>query len=411
MAMTGMERMAGSDMSRPVVIAGAGPVGLCLALSLAQRGHPVIVLEHLVQLLDQVRRAGTIHPPTLEMLDGLGLYKRLENRGLKAPLVHYWNRTADDPIAVFDHAALKNDTPFPFALQCDRLKVIEEAYGLAGNLETVDIRLGCELTGVRQGADSVVATVKHRDGTTSEIECAYLISCEGAHSVARRAMDIEFEGFAFPDRTMTLSINHDFSTQRAYGYRNYILSPEQWANLFKWTDLWRLVLPANPDEDPEKLLDDATIHQTLQRFYPSDRPYELIAKSLYTVHQRVAKTFRAGRVLLAGDAAHVNSPIGAMGMNSGIHDAVNLGDKLSRVLEGGADDLLDLYVRQRRHAAVSHVQAMTIRNKRLMAESDPVTRKERHDELRRAAENRDEARAFMLRASLIDSVRKAAAVQ
>jgi 3-(3-hydroxy-phenyl)propionate hydroxylase len=156
---------------------------------------------------------------------------------------------------------------------------------------------------------------------------------------------------------------------------------------------------------------DAMIHQTLQRFYPTAKPYELISKSLYTVHQRVAKTFRAGRVLLAGDAAHVNSPIGAMGMNSGIHDAINLGDKLSRALEGEPDSLLDRYVRQRRHAAVAHVQAMTIRNRRLMAESDPATRRQRHDELRRTAEEPRKAREFMLRASLIDSIREAAAIE
>jgi 3-(3-hydroxy-phenyl)propionate hydroxylase len=117
-------------------------------------------------------------------------------------------------------------------------------------------------------------------------------------------------------------------------------------------------------------------------------------------------------VLLAGDAAHVNSPIGAMGMNSGIHDAVNLGDKLSRVLRGEAgESLLDLYGRQRRHAAIVHIQAMTIRNKRLMAEDDANARKARHDELRRAADNRETARDFMLRASLIQSVRDAASVQ
>jgi 3-(3-hydroxy-phenyl)propionate hydroxylase len=129
------------------------------------------------------------------------------------------------------------------------------------------------------------------------------------------------------------------------------------------------------------------------------------------VHQRVATTFREGRVLLAGDAAHVNSPIGAMGMNSGIHDAVNLGQKLSSVLRGEADaDLLDLYVRQRRHAAVTHVQAITIRNKRLMAEADPEVRKRRHDELRRAAADPQLAREFLLGASLIQSVRDAAQV-
>jgi 3-(3-hydroxy-phenyl)propionate hydroxylase len=396
--------------SKPVVIAGAGPVGLCLALALGTRDHCVIVVERLTDLLDQVRRAGTIHPPTLEMLDGLGLYERLERRGLKAPLVHYWDRDEGAPLAVFDHAVLKDDTRFPFALQCDRLKVIEEAYALARTVGTIDIRLGSELIDVRKTTDSVVVTVMHPDGTQSDIEGAYFVSCEGAHSVGRKAMNIEFEGFAFPDRTMTLSINHDFTIQRQYGYRNYILSPELWANLFKWTDLWRVVLPADPDADPDKLLADTHIHEMLQRFYPTQKPYEVISKSLYTVHQRVAKTFRAGRVLLAGDAAHVNSPIGAMGMNSGIHDAINLGEKLGRVLEGEPEDLLDLYVRQRRHAAIAHVQAMTIRNKRLMAEADPVARRQRRDELRRAAEDPNKSRDFMLRASLIESLREAAAV-
>ena len=403
--------MSSDAKSSTVLIAGAGPVGLCLALALGQRGHRVIVLERLPDLLNQVRRAGTIHPATLEMLDRLGLYRRLEPRGLKAPLVHYWDGNAPEPIAVFDHAALADDTRFLFALQCDRLKVVEEAFGFAKTLDNVIIRLGCEMTGVGQDADGVIATVRNENGESEEIEGAYLVSCEGAHSVARRGIDIEFEGFAFPDATMTLSIDHDFTTQRSYSYRNYILSPDLWSNLFKWTDLWRLVLPADPRADPEKLLDDAIIHEQLQRFYPTSKPYKVIAKSIYTVHQRVAKTFRKGRVLLAGDAAHVNSPIGAMGMNSEIHDAVNLGDKLSSVLEGAQDELLDLYVRQRRHAAVVHVQAMTIRNKQLMAEKEPAARQQRHDELRRAAANQKDARSFMLRASLIQSVRDAAAVQ
>jgi 3-(3-hydroxy-phenyl)propionate hydroxylase len=404
--------MAGPHEAKPVIVVGAGPVGLCIALGLGQRGHRVLVLERLVDLLDQVRRAGTIHAPTLEMLDELGLYARLESRGLKAPLVHYWDGSDPEPIAVFDHSVLKADTRFPFALQCDRLKVVEEAYQLAKTLDSIEVHLGCEMTEVRQDTDGVVAVGRYADGTTREFEGSYLVSCEGAHSVARKSMDTDFEGFAFPDRTMTLSVNHDFGAQRAYSYRNYILDPVLWANLFKWTDLWRLVLPANPDEDPEKLLDDDMIQDTLQKFYPTGQPYDVVSKSLYTVHQRVATTFRTGRILLAGDAAHVNSPIGAMGMNSGIHDAVNLSDKLGRVLQGEGDEgLLDLYVRQRRHAAIVHIQAMTIRNKRLMAEDDAVARQERHDELRRAADDTHTARDFMLRASLIQSVRDAAAVQ
>jgi len=126
------------------------------------------------------------------------------------------------------------------------------------------------------------------------------------------------------------------------------------------------------------------------------------------VHQRVAKKFRGGRAILAGDSAHVNSPIGAMGMNSGIHDAFNLADKLVAILRGQADDgVLDRYERQRRHVAVQHTQAQTIRNKRLLTEKDPGVRRKNHDDLRRTAEDPKLARAFLLRSSLIESLREA----
>jgi len=392
-----------------VLIAGAGPVGLVLALSLARRGHRVTVVETLVDLLDQVRRAGTIHAATLEMLDDIGLYERLKPRGLVAPLVHYWDRGDPEPIAVFDHAVLAGDTRFPHALQCDRLKLIEEALKMASDEDLIEVRVGTELVGFSQDGDSVTAVTETADGDQQVLRGTHLVGCEGAHSVVRKQLGIEFEGFAFPDRTMTLSVVFDFDSLQPYGLRNYILDPVEWANLFRWTDFWRVVLPADVEADPDSLLDDDVIEAGLQRFHPIGEPYEVVSKSLYTVHQRVAATFRQGRVLLAGDAAHVNSPIGAMGMNSGIHDAVNLAAKLSSVLRGdaAADDVLDRYVRQRRHVAVAHVQAITIRNKKLMAEADPDTRRRNRDELRRAADDPVLAREFLLRASLISSVREA----
>ena len=394
-----------------VLVAGAGPVGLVLALSLAGRGHRVLVVEKLVDLLDQVRRAGTIHAATLEMLDDIGLYERLEPRGIVAPLVHYWDRGDPEPIAVFDHGVLAGDARFPHALQCDRLKLVEEALKTASGDDLIEIRTGTELVGFRQGSDKVTAVVETADGEHQELRGTHLVGCEGAHSVVRKQLGIDFEGFAFPDRTMTLSVLFDFDSILPYGYRNYILDPVEWANLFRWTDLWRVVLPADVHADPDALLDDEVIEAGLQRFHPTGEPYEVVSKSLYTVHQRVAETFRAGRVLLAGDAAHVNSPIGAMGMNSGIHDAVSLADKLSSVLRGDAgDDLLDRYVRQRRHVAVAHVQAITIRNKKLMAEADPEVRRRNRDELRRAADDPGLARDFLLWASLIASVREAAEI-
>ena len=394
-----------------VLVAGAGPVGLVLALFLAGRGHRVLVVEKLVDLLDQVRRAGTIHAATLEMLDDIGLYERLEPRGIVAPLVHYWDRGDPEPIAVFDHGVLAGDARFPHALQCDRLKLVEEALKAASGDDLIEIRTGTELVGFRQADDAVTAVVETADGERQELRGTHLVGCEGAHSVVRKQLGIDFEGFAFPDRTMTLSVLFDFDSILPYGYRNYILDPVEWANLFRWTDLWRVVLPADVHADPDALLDDEVIEAGLQRFHPTGEPYEVVSKSLYTVHQRVAETFRAGRVLLAGDAAHVNSPIGAMGMNSGIHDAVNLAGKLSSVLRGDAgDELLDRYVRQRRHVAVAHVQAITIRNKKLMAEADPEVRRRNRDELRRAADDPALARDFLLRASLIASVREAAEI-
>jgi 3-(3-hydroxy-phenyl)propionate hydroxylase len=142
------------------------------------------------------------------------------------------------------------------------------------------------------------------------------------------------------------------------------------------------------------------------------RDFEIVGSNLYTVHQRVAKRFRSGRAILAGDSAHVNSPIGAMGMNSGVHDAFNLADKLVAILRGEADeDVLDRYERQRRHVAIQHTQAQTMRNKRVLTEKDPAVRRKNHDDLRRTAEDPKLARAFLLRTSLIESLREAERIE
>ncbi len=166
--------------------------------------------------------------------------------------------------------------------------------------------------------------------------------------------------------------------------------------------------PTDENEDEEALTRPEALQARLQRFLPTGRDFDIVGSNLYTVHQRVAQKFRSGRAILAGDSAHVNSPIGAMGMNSGIHDAFNLADKLVAILRGEAGaDVLDRYERQRRHVAVQHTQAQTMRNKRLLAEKDPAVRRKNHDELRRTAEDPKLARAFLLRSSLIESLREA----
>jgi 3-(3-hydroxy-phenyl)propionate hydroxylase len=402
-------------MNRPsnrVIVIGAGPVGLCLSLALAQQGIPVCLIEALGDhnFLEQVPRAGTNHPATLELFARIGLYDKLEPRGIIAPLFHYWDRHEGKLVAEFDHAHLKNDTRFPYVLQCERIKIVEEALKLVKAHPGIELRLSTEFTAFSQTADGVVAQVTNAAGETEAIDGSYLISAEGARSIVRKDLDIEFEGFTYPDRTLNIEVAYDFRTH-GYTERNYISDPDEWSNLFHWKgppDRWRVHFPTAPDADETALTRPDALQARLQRFLPIGKAFDIVGSNLYVVHQRVAKKFRAGRAVLAGDSAHVNSPIGAMGMNSGIHDAFNLAEKLVSILRGEADaDILDRFERQRRHVALQHTQAQTMRNKRLLTEKDPAVRRKNHDELRRTAEDPKLARAFLLRSSLIESLREA----
>ena len=399
-----------------VIVIGAGPVGLCLSLALAQEGVRVSLIEQLGEhnFLDQIPRAGTNHPATLEMFERIGLYRRIGPRGIIAPIFHYWDRENDELVAAFDHGHLKDDTRFPYVLQCERIKIVEEALAMAKAHPDIDLRLATTFTSFAQTADGVTAHVTDAAGESEAIEGRFLVSGEGARSIVRKDLDIEFEGFTYPDRTLNIEVAYDFR-QHGYAERNYISDPTEWSNLFHWKgppDRWRVHFPTEPADDPDALQRPEALQARLQRFRPKPGDYEVCGRNLYTVHQRVARKFRVGRAILAGDSAHVNSPIGAMGMNSGVHDAFNLADKLIRILRREAEEgELDRYERQRRHVAVKHTQAQTIRNKRLLAERDSAVRRRNHDELRRTAEDPKLARAFLLRSSLIESLREAEQIQ
>ena len=398
--------------SDPVLVVGAGPVGLCLSLALAQAGVPVTLVEAMTDenFLDQVPRAGSNHPTTLEFFDRIGLYAKLEPRGIVAPKFHYWDRQDNALIAEFDHALLKDDTRFPYVLQCERIKIIEEALKLAKAHPLIEVRMATEFLGFEQRADAVLARVTNAASEHETIRGSYLVSCEGARSIARKDMGLEFEGFTYPERTINIEVAYDFK-QHGYTERNYISDPVEYSNLFHWKgppDRWRVHFPTAIDDDEDALKRPEALQMRLKRFLGTDREFEICGCNLYTVHQRVAQKFRVGRVVLAGDSAHVNSPIGGMGLNSGVHDAFNLAEKLARILHGKAGETeLDHYERQRRHVAVRHTQAQTIRNKRLLEERDPAVRRRNHDELRRQAEDPNLARKFLLRTALFDSLREA----
>src|SRR6185295_7034094 len=200
--------MAKSD---PVVVVGAGPVGLCLALALAQQDIAVVLIESLSDdnFLDQVPRAGSNHPTTLEFFDRIGLYTKMEPRGLIAPKFQYWDRQDAALIAEFDHALLKDDTRFPYVLQCERIKIIEEALKMAKAHPNIDMRLSTTFTSFEQTADGVTAQMTNAAGKEETIAGRYIVSCEGARSIVRKDLGIEFEGFTYPDRTLNIEVAYD----------------------------------------------------------------------------------------------------------------------------------------------------------------------------------------------------------
>lgn len=401
----------------PVVISGGGPVAMILALALYRAGVPFVALETLFEpFIDQ--RAASYHPPTIEMLEALGLTDEIIPEGLKSSCYRFHDRVTGEVVVEFDLADLKSEVKYPYVLQYEQYKLVRKILTLHGGKPDFDVRFSHTVTGFTQHADHVEVEVALEDGASQMIRGSYLVGCDGGRSVVRKAAGIDFVGFTYPELFIKIGTYFDFSEQNdKIVYRNYFSDPDEWCNLFKVNGeppkpgIWRCVIPMRIGESEAQAKSPAALQARLQRFFPKDSDYEIAYANVYTVSQRVAETFNAGRVLLAGDAAHVNNPIGGMGLNGGIHDAVNLAAKLARVWKGeAAPDLLDLYTRQRHKAAVDFTQTQTIANKKQLEESDPKIRKIRLDELRRIGDDRAASRQYMRRAQLIESLETAATV-
>lgn len=393
-----------------VVISGGGPVGLICAYALARRGVTVTVLDQNSELQDDPR-AATTHPATLEVLDGLGVIDQVIEQGLVAEEFEFWDRPTGEKVATFDHAALADDTKFPFVVQCEQFKLAKIFLAKLQREDTATILFNHDVTAIDHTPDGVTVTATTTDGVQT-FEGDWLIGADGGRSVVRKFAGIAFEGFTWAERFLVLSTPFDFQAERGMSFRNYIADPDEWCNCFKVAadgppGLWRLVFPADPEADEEALLADNFVQEKMQKFFKRDSDYDIVHRNLYNVHQRVASTFRLGRVLLAGDSAHVNNSIGGMGLNGGIQDAVNLTDKLAAVIVDGEDEnLMDLYDKQRRTYAVEFVQEQTIANKKRLEATDPEARATNMQNLREMAGDPAKARNFLLGASMITAMRR-----
>ncbi len=393
----------------PVVVAGAGPTGLMCALALGRQGIPVVVLESEPALAHDLR-AGTFHPPTLELMAPYGITARMHETGLK---VRHWQirDLRGEFVAQFDLDLLADITPYPYRLHLEQHRLTPIQLDILRRDTSADVRFGCQLVGFAQHAHRVDVEVT-ADGRTETIAASWLIGADGGRSTVRKVLDVEFEGFTWPEQFVVASTQYDYA-RHGFALNSYISDPVNWAAVFKMPHegppgIWRAVFPGAPGLSDEALLAPEAIEPAMQTLVPRSQPYEIRYKSVYRVHQRVAKTFRVGRVLIAGDAAHLNNPMGGLGLNSGIHDAINLADKLGQVWRREADDaLLDRYVRQRRSATIEQVQAMSIRNKRLLEERDRTVQRERLAELIATAGDPVRARKHLLESSMIAGLQRA----
>ena len=391
-----------------VVVVGAGPVGTVAALKLAQMGIEVVLCEAGPNCAQDLR-ASTFHPPTLEMLESMGVAQPLLDYGLHAPVYQFRERQSGQTIE-FDLGEIADRTAFPFRLQCEQHVM---ARMLANALEEhpkAEVRFNHRAVAFQQTTDGIELAAE-TPYAIEKIRADYLIAADGGNSIIRKWLNAEFEGFTYPEKFLCLSTKVELDQYfENLCYVNYIADPEEWLVLLRAPSVWRILLPA-PESDPDEfLLSDEKRDQVFTNLTGNPKT-KTEHRTIYRVHQRVAKRFDHGRVFLVGDAAHLNNPLGGFGMNSGIHDAWNLCEKIHTCIETGHDPaLFELFGRQRHAVTHKFIQAQTIQNKELLEVGDKEAHARR---LQKMIDTRDDPaarREFLLTQAMFRSLEDAAAI-
>ena len=396
--------------SDKVLIVGGGPVGLVLASFLSLHGIPSSVFER-SEGIPKDLRASTFHPPTLDMLEQIGITKTLVNQGLVCPTWQFRDRKEGE-VATFDLSLLKNETNHPYRLQCEQWKLATALDALARKDAAIDLQYAAEVMDIAQDDDGASLTVQHADGSKSYHSGRYVIGADGANSVVRKSVGIVLEGTTIPELFLTMSTDYRFEDAIPdLANIAYITDPDEWVVLLRTPTLWRIMVPTDPDANEADIYDKIKQDARIQALCPKDGIYEIEHSTAYRVQQRVADRYVAGRALLAGDSAHLNNPLGGMGLNGGVHDAVNLVDKIRKIYDGvEAGSMLGLYERQRRQVCIDTVQQQSIRNRKMMAAKTVQERKLFHDDMRAVVANKKLHHEFVLKSSMIASLRDAAAI-
>jgi 3-(3-hydroxy-phenyl)propionate hydroxylase len=393
-----------------VIVVGAGPCGLVAANLLVDEGIPVTIVEAQDELPRDLR-ASTFHPPTLDMLDErFGVVGSMIEQGLVCPTWQFRDRK-DGVIATFDLSSLLPDTKYPYRLQCEQWRLGEMLYARLKGKPLCTIRLSTRAVAARQNAEGIELDVALPGGATETLEGSYLVGADGIGSVVRQAVGAAFDGITIPELYLTLSTTYDFrEAMPDIANIAYLSDPSEWYVLIRTKRVWRALFPVDAALEDKDVTSDERAQRLLQGAVPRSTAYEVSHRTAYRVHERVASTYVSGRIVIAGDAAHVNNPLGGMGLNGGVHDAFNLAEKLTQVVRGAPLELLERYGRQRRKVALDVVQQTALRNRAILNTRDPAARRAYYDDLRRTADDPAKHRDFVMRTSMIQSLRDAATI-
>ncbi len=391
-------------MKNDVVIVGAGPVGLVSACLLTDEGVPVTLIEAANDLPRDLR-ASTFHPPTLDMLERFGVVDSMIDQGLICPTWQFRDR-ADGVVATFELSLLGDETNHPYRLQCEQWRLGEMLLARLEKNPLATIRFGVSATAARQTADGVEIDATTADGKTETLTGAFGIGADGIGSAVRKSMGVTFDGMTIPEIFLTISTTYDYrEAMPDLANISYLSDPDEWFVLIRTAKVWRALFPVDPTLTDAQATSPELAEKLLQGVSRRATPYEVQHRTAYRVHERVATTYAQGRLAIAGDAAHVNNPLGGMGLNGGIHDAYNLAQTLVEILRGAPTDALGRYSRQRRKVALDVVQQTTLRNRAILNTRDRGAREAYYDELRKTVADPVAHKAYVMRTSMISSLR------
>ena len=391
-----------------VIVVGAGPVGLTLAYGLARAGVSVTVIETEPAVSRQLR-ASTFHPPTLDMLDAWGVTAELIAHGRITPTWQIRLHETGEHVT-FDLSVLQGDTAHPYRLQCEQAVLSDALQARLKSEPSARIWRGASVVDVGQHAGGAWVEVRPADGSPVErIEGAYVVGCDGAHSLVRKAIGSDFEGSTYPDTTLLVTTHFDFDALWPdLAGVNYIWQDEGTYSLLHLPKVWRVSLHPQADRPLEEEAQPERIARRLNALFGAQHDFALQEVRPYRVHKRLASRWRLGHLFIAGDAAHLNNPKGGMGMNGGIHDAMALCEVLLRALEGhNSEAALDGYERQRLPVVRDDIIGQADRNHARMQLRSLDERRASLAQLQALIDDRDRLRKHLRQTSMLDGLDRA----